>query len=122
MSARELVGILNDVFSVFDELVDRYDLEKVKTIGDAYMVVGGMSGHPTTTTRRAWLRWRSTWPMRSAGSMPPSAPASVPDRHPLRAGGRRCHRHEEVHLRHLGRHGEPREPDGVARHARARSR
>jgi class 3 adenylate cyclase len=43
MSAAELVGILNDVFSVFDELVDRYDLEKVKTIGDAYMVVGGMS-------------------------------------------------------------------------------
>ncbi len=43
MSAAELVGILNDVFSVFDELVDRYALEKVKTIGDAYMVVGGMS-------------------------------------------------------------------------------
>ena len=46
MSAPELVGILNDVFSVFDELVDRYDLEKVKTIGDAYMVVGGMSTEP----------------------------------------------------------------------------
>ena len=43
MSAAELVGILNEVFSVFDELVDRYDLEKVKTIGDAYMVVGGMT-------------------------------------------------------------------------------
>ncbi len=43
MSAVELVGILNDVFSVFDGLVDRYDLEKVKTIGDAYMVVGGMT-------------------------------------------------------------------------------
>ena len=43
MSAPELVGILNDIFSVFDGLVDRYDLEKVKTIGDAYMVVGGMS-------------------------------------------------------------------------------
>jgi adenylate cyclase len=27
---------------VFDSLVDRYELEKVKTIGDAYMVVGGM--------------------------------------------------------------------------------
>ena len=51
MSAPELVGILNDVFSVFDELVDRYDLEKVKTIGDAYMVVGGMSGDPDATTR-----------------------------------------------------------------------
>jgi class 3 adenylate cyclase len=42
LSPRELVGVLNDVFTVFDSLVDRYGLEKVKTIGDAYMVVGGM--------------------------------------------------------------------------------
>ena len=42
MSPTELVGVLNDVFSVFDGLVERYGLEKVKTIGDAYMVVGGM--------------------------------------------------------------------------------
>ena len=42
MSADELVGVLNEVFTVFDSLVDHYDLEKVKTIGDAYMVVGGM--------------------------------------------------------------------------------
>ena len=43
LSPSELVGVLNDVFSAFDELVDRYDLEKVKTIGDAYMVVGGLT-------------------------------------------------------------------------------
>ena len=42
MSPQELVGVLNEVFTVFDSLVDRYALEKVKTIGDAYMVVGGM--------------------------------------------------------------------------------
>jgi class 3 adenylate cyclase len=42
MSPQELVAVLNDVFTVFDGLVDRYGLEKVKTIGDAYMVVGGM--------------------------------------------------------------------------------
>ena len=42
MSPQELVGVLNEVFTVFDSLVDRYGLEKVKTIGDAYMVVGGM--------------------------------------------------------------------------------
>ena len=39
----ELVGVLNEVFSVFDGLVERYALEKVKTIGDAYMVVGGLT-------------------------------------------------------------------------------
>jgi class 3 adenylate cyclase len=42
MSPAELVGVLNEVFTAFDGLVDRYGLEKVKTIGDAYMVVGGM--------------------------------------------------------------------------------
>jgi class 3 adenylate cyclase len=42
LSPAELVGVLNEVFTVFDELVERYGLEKVKTIGDAYMVVGGM--------------------------------------------------------------------------------
>lgn len=42
LSPQELVRVLNDVFTVFDSLVDRYGLEKVKTIGDAYMVVGGM--------------------------------------------------------------------------------
>ena len=42
MSPSELIGVLNAVFTVFDELVERYGLEKVKTIGDAYMVVGGM--------------------------------------------------------------------------------
>lgn len=43
MSPQELVGVLNEIFTVFDGLVDRYGLEKVKTIGDAYMVVGGMT-------------------------------------------------------------------------------
>jgi class 3 adenylate cyclase len=42
MDAAELVTTLNDVFSVFDALVDLSGLEKVKTIGDAYMIVGGM--------------------------------------------------------------------------------
>ncbi len=42
MDAAELVTLLNDVFSVFDGLVASSGLEKVKTIGDAYMIVGGM--------------------------------------------------------------------------------
>jgi class 3 adenylate cyclase len=53
MSAAELVGILNEVFSVFDGLVEEYDLEKVKTIGDAYMVVGGMVERSDDHTVRA---------------------------------------------------------------------
>jgi len=41
MSADELVSLLNRLFSTFDTLVEQHGLEKVKTIGDAYMVVGG---------------------------------------------------------------------------------
>ncbi len=37
-----LVQILDSVFSRFDELADKYKLEKIKTIGDAYMVAGGI--------------------------------------------------------------------------------
>jgi class 3 adenylate cyclase len=52
VSASELVSVLNDVFTAFDELVDRYGLEKVKTIGDAYMVVGGLTDESTDHTER----------------------------------------------------------------------
>jgi class 3 adenylate cyclase len=38
----EVVTLLNDIFSVFDRLAEMYGLEKIKTIGDAYMVVGGL--------------------------------------------------------------------------------
>ena len=39
MPAIEVVGFLNDLFSRFDSLLDKYGLNKIKTIGDAYMVV-----------------------------------------------------------------------------------
>jgi class 3 adenylate cyclase len=46
MSARSsplaVVRLLNDIFSSFDQLADKYRLEKIKTIGDAYMIVGGL--------------------------------------------------------------------------------
>jgi class 3 adenylate cyclase len=42
LSATEVVDVLNRVFTMVDELVGRYGLEKIKTIGDAYMVVGGL--------------------------------------------------------------------------------
>jgi class 3 adenylate cyclase len=42
MEASALVQLLNEVFSVFDELAQRHDAEKIKTIGDAYMVALGL--------------------------------------------------------------------------------
>jgi class 3 adenylate cyclase len=38
----ELLELLNCVFSRFDQLVEQHGLEKIKTIGDAYMVAGGL--------------------------------------------------------------------------------
>ena len=38
----ELVSLLNDLFSRFDHIADRHRLEKIKTIGDNYFVVGGL--------------------------------------------------------------------------------
>lgn len=42
VSPEELVKLLNEIFSAFDQLTGRHGLEKIKTIGDAYMVVGGL--------------------------------------------------------------------------------
>lgn len=38
----ELVDLLNEVFSKFDALAEKYGLEKIKTIGDCYMVAAGV--------------------------------------------------------------------------------
>jgi class 3 adenylate cyclase len=42
LSPAEVVGILDNLFSRFDLLVERYGLEKIKTIGDAYMAAAGV--------------------------------------------------------------------------------
>ena len=42
MPPDQLVGFLNRLFSEFDRLVDKHGLEKIKTIGDAYMVASGI--------------------------------------------------------------------------------
>jgi class 3 adenylate cyclase len=42
MSPTRLVNTLNQIFSAFDRLVEQHGLEKIKTIGDAYMVAGGI--------------------------------------------------------------------------------
>jgi guanylate cyclase len=38
----EMVELLNEIYSHFDDLVDKYELEKIRTIGDNYMVVSGV--------------------------------------------------------------------------------
>jgi class 3 adenylate cyclase len=47
MSPNETVHLLNDIFSEFDMLAERYGIEKIKTIGDAYMAAGGLRSKNT---------------------------------------------------------------------------
>ncbi len=47
MTPQDLVEELNICFMAFDEIIEKYQLEKIKTIGDSYMCAGGI---PTTNT------------------------------------------------------------------------
>jgi adenylate cyclase len=42
VSPKEIVFLLNEIFTAFDQLADEQSLEKIKTIGDCYMVAGGL--------------------------------------------------------------------------------
>jgi adenylate cyclase len=58
----DLVAELNEIFSRFDELTEQFGLEKIKTIGDAYMVAGGVPepiAEPAKTTARLALALQS---------------------------------------------------------------
>ncbi|MBI2320321.1 MAG: adenylate/guanylate cyclase domain-containing protein [Betaproteobacteria bacterium] len=44
LSPNQIFTMLNKIFSSFDALAEKHGLEKIKTIGDAYMVAGGMDG------------------------------------------------------------------------------
>ena len=50
MSPQEIVRDLNECFSTFDRITEKYGIEKIKTIGDAYMAAGGL---PTPNTTHA---------------------------------------------------------------------
>lgn len=44
IAPEQILALLNEIFSAFDLLVEKHRLEKIKTIGDAYMAAGGLSG------------------------------------------------------------------------------
>jgi len=50
LSAEELVSELDFLFKKFDEIISKYPIEKIKTIGDAYMCAGGL---PTANSTNA---------------------------------------------------------------------
>ena len=63
MAAEELVEMLHDYFTAFDQIVARYGLEKMKTIGDSYMCLSGLPvrnpAHPVDTVLAAFEMLRA---------------------------------------------------------------
>jgi class 3 adenylate cyclase len=47
MTPSEVFRMLNGIFSAFDDMAEKFGLEKIKTIGDAYMVAGGLNTENT---------------------------------------------------------------------------
>jgi guanylate cyclase len=73
LAPAEVVGILDELFSRFDALVERHGLEKIKTIGDCYMAAAGVPDpHPDHARRAALL----ALDMREAVATSPVAGAS----------------------------------------------
>ena len=51
MTAQELVKEINTYFSAFDGIIQKYGLEKIKTIGDAYIAAGGLPEKNSATAQ-----------------------------------------------------------------------
>jgi class 3 adenylate cyclase/HAMP domain-containing protein len=79
LAAEDLVKMLDEYFSAFDEITSRYGLEKLKTIGDSYMCAGGLPernpSHPVdavmaamemvrTVTERRGMDSQRSWAIR----------------------------------------------------------
>lgn len=55
LSAKDLIEEINVCFIAFDHICEKYDIEKIKTIGDAYMAAGGIPIHSDSATKNTLL-------------------------------------------------------------------
>ena len=111
----QVVYLLNEIFSGFDLLTVKHGLEKIKTIGDAYMAAGGIPlPRPDHAEAIADLALDL---MAEIEQVQPRLQHlhPAPHWHQHRLRRRRRYRALEIHLRPLGRHRQPRLPPGVAR-------
>ncbi len=73
ITPQELVHTLNECYSAFDDIIGRHKLEKIKTIGDAYMCAGGLPTENTTNATdavaaaREIQEWIAKWNMEREG-------------------------------------------------------
>jgi Adenylate and Guanylate cyclase catalytic domain len=118
LPASDVVALLDRVFASWDSLAAEHGVEKIKTIGDAYMVAGGIPlsrGGSRRGDRRHGAR-DGARTRRPGGRDRNGAAGAYRDRYG--AGRRRRDRPREVHLRPLGRHGQHCQSHGVSRAAR----
>ena len=103
MAAAEVVTLLNKIYSGFDVIVQKLGLEKIKIIGESYMIAAGRA--------RAAPRPRRSHRRSCSGVAAGNRPARCPQRRDLqsahrnqhRPGRRRRHRPDQIQLRRLGR-------------------
>lgn len=55
LSPKELVAEINVYFEAFDRIMDEYDIEKIKTIGDAYMAASGLPSPSSDSAKKTVL-------------------------------------------------------------------
>lgn len=55
LSAKELIEEINECFKAFDHICEKYNVEKIKTIGDAYMAAGGVPAYSESSTKNTIL-------------------------------------------------------------------
>jgi class 3 adenylate cyclase len=65
LKPEEIVTLLERIFAEFDELVEKHGLEKIKTIGDAYLVAAGLP-KPRADHAKRWPVLPSTYSARRA--------------------------------------------------------
>ncbi len=112
IGANATVDMLSRIVSEFDALAVRHGVEKIKTIGDAYMVVAGLPDPVPDHTARLARMGLDMLDHRGALSRRERTRHSPAHRHGVGSADRRRHRHAQVQLRRVGRSGEPRQPAG----------
>lgn len=99
-SPRQLIESLNVLFSHFDREALQRGLEKIKTIGDCYMAVSGISDRGQDHVYR--LLDFAVQAIRLAPEIAPGQAVRTSGGNQLRASGGRCDREPQVLLRRLG--------------------
>ena len=121
LTAGRTIDFLSKIFLAFDNLATEHGVEKIKTIGDAYMAAAGIpeaqSDHADSHCRARAAHARRR--IRHCGSG--GAESAGAHRHPYRLDHSRGHWHAQVRLRCVGRHREHRKPHGIPLVARPHS-